>query len=148
MLIVVLRSIHSVRRPLGAALGTALLLAVGVTFMARHVSEWDHVFLGGARHLARGEELFFPADGYLYPPFMAWIVIPFTWIPPAAARLAWLLVNIGSLAVTWRCAWRVSGGGTTAGWRDRLIAAAGIACAARYALNTLAHQQVDLVIAA
>ncbi len=39
---------------------------------------------------------------FLSPPPVAWIATPFTVLPPPAAYLAWSVVTVGCLALTWR----------------------------------------------
>jgi hypothetical protein len=133
---------------------TAVLLfaALGGPFVTRKLSEWDSVYLVAARHLSAGEDLFDLKDGYLYPPFMALVAVPFTALPHATGRLVWYLVNVACIIVLVRAAWRLSGGGAipSASRTDRregVIFAIGLAVGGYYLFDALSHQQTDALIA-
>jgi hypothetical protein len=129
-----------------------VFVAAGVPFCLRTESEWERVFVGAAVHLRHGEDIYNRADAYLYPPFMAVATLPFTALPPAARRLAWLLVNLVATALLLRWAWRAAGGGRVEGaaapWREHAAAVLGALCGVAYIENCLAHQQTDLVMGA
>lgn len=132
-----------------AALGLAV--AVSVPFLKKTDSQFDNVYLRAAARLQRGQDIYPLEDGYLYPPLMAWLAIPLTWIPPATARIVWLGINLVGLAFILRTAWRLSGAKgwfleTT--WQEHLIFWAGLLCALRYGLDCLQNQQTDIVVIA
>src|SRR5207249_2663870 len=65
----------------------------------------------------------------------------------------WYLINVVCVIGLVRWAWRVSGGGPLEGagapdWREHLVFGIGLACAFRFVMDCLAHQQIDLVIGA
>jgi hypothetical protein len=132
-------------------LAILILLIHAVPFLLKHHSEWDEVYLRAAGRLLHGGDVYRYEDGYSYPPFMAWLAIPFTGLPVTVSRVLWLGINIGCLIGIWRLAWRLSGGGTLEGNKvtqlsEHLICFLGVACSVRYALNGIAHHQTDLVI--
>lgn len=132
-----------------AALGLAVV--VSVPFVRKSDSQFDNVYLRAAARLQNGQDIYPLEDGYLYPPLMAWLAIPLTWIPPAAARVVWLAINLAGLAYILRTAWRLSGAKrwfpeTT--WQEHLILWAGLLCALRYGLDCLQNQQTDIVVIA
>jgi hypothetical protein len=122
-----------------------------VPFILKQHSEWDEVYLRAATRLLNGGDVYRLEDGYAYPPFMAWAVIPFTFLSPLISRLVWFAINVACLVGMLRLAWRMTGGGILEGiWptdtREHLICILGLACGLRYALNGIAHHQTDLVI--
>jgi Glycosyltransferase family 87 len=132
-------------------LATVILLAHAIPFLLKQHSEWEEVYLRAAGRLIHGGDVYRFEDGYSYPPFMAWLAIPFTLLPPTASRALWFGINVVCLMAMWRMAWRSSGGGRLEGCeatdkKEHLVCFLGLACAARYALNGIAHQQTDLVI--
>jgi hypothetical protein len=132
---------------------TLVFVAVSITFLGRQDSEWKNVFVRGAEHLRNGEDIYKPEDAYAYPPFMAWATLPFTLVPPAAERSAWLVVNLIALVLLMRWAWRLSGGQRLEGnaavpHGEHLAVILGLLCGAPYLENCLAHQQADIVMGA
>jgi hypothetical protein len=133
-----------------------LFLGYAVPFQLRGRAEWDDVYVRAGARLLAGEHLYvWTADyvGYVYPPFAALVAVPFALLPPGVARAAWYLLNVVCLVQVLRWAWWLSGGGPlqgprAGGAREHLICFLGLACALSYAVNCLAHQQSDLVIAA
>ena len=133
--------------------GFVTLIVLGFVFCRRHQSEWNEVYLPAAAHLWNGEDMYRPEGGYLYPPFMAWMALPFLTLSPSLARLAWLLVNLICLIAMLRWSWRVAGGGRLEGSpaskaSEHLVALLGGLCGLFYLQNCLAHQQTDIVIGA
>ncbi len=132
-------------------LAIVILLIHAVPFLLKHHSEWDEVYLRAADRLLNGGDIYRFEDGYSYPPFMAWLAIPFTVLPTIVSRIIWFAINVGCLIGMWRLAWRLTGGGVLEGiqgtnLKEHLVCFVGIACSARYALNGIAHHQTDLVI--
>jgi hypothetical protein len=117
-------------------------------FMKKSVSQWDLVYVAAAERLVEGGNLF--VNGYFYPPFMAFLAIPFTWLPAMGSRFVWYLVNVVCLVLLWKWAWRLAGGGPLEGsrgdWRERLACLLGLAVAVRYGFDGLQNQQTDMVI--
>src|SRR5262249_12111442 len=89
-----------------------LLVALGIGFVTRteELSEWDHVYLRTSMRMIQGLDIYAFSEGYLYPPVMAWLAIPFTWLPSWGNRLAFYLVNAVCLVYLCRWAWQLSGG--------------------------------------
>jgi hypothetical protein len=135
------------------AAAVAAVVALAVPFWLRQDSEWEQVYVRAAHHLRQGADLYRLEDGYLYPPFTAWAATPFTYLPAAAARAAWLLVNVLCGVVLVRGAWRLAGGPRLEGDSraprgEHLAALLGACCGLPYVQNCVAHQQTDLVIGA
>ena len=74
--------------------GVVTLVVLAVFFCRRRQSEWHDVYLPAAAHLSSGEDMYRPEDGYLYPPFMAFLALPFLVVPASLARFAWFVVNV------------------------------------------------------
>jgi hypothetical protein len=130
-----------------------VFLALAVPFCLRQDSEWELVYVRAADHLWKGEDVYRPEDGYLYPPFMAWAALPFRALPAPLLRGSWLLVNLLCLAALLRWSWRLARGprlegGPPAARAEHAAALLGAACGLPYLHNCLAHQQTDLVIGA
>jgi hypothetical protein len=135
------------------ALATLALAVVSLVFLLKADDEWEHVYLGAAANLRAGRYLYRQADGYLYPPFMAWASVPFTLLPRRIDLAAWLVVNLVCLIAVFRWSWRLAGGGPLEGsapaaWREHCAALLGAACGLAYLQNCLAHRQTDVVLAA
>jgi hypothetical protein len=131
----------------------ALLIGIACPFLTRRNSEWDDVFVRAANHLREGDGLYHWDEGYVYPPFMAALAMPFTFLPQTIERLAWFLISAGCLVLLCRWAWQLAGGGPipslrTGSFREHLIWLLGLACGFRYAIDCLTHQQTDLLIGA
>ena len=93
----------------------ALLAAMAGPFLVKRDSEWNDVYLRAAAHMRTGQDMYLFQEGYLYPPFMAFLAIPFTFLTPLAARAAWFphqwclsgLAFVRCLAIVW---WTVQAG--------------------------------------
>src|SRR6266849_6800537 len=134
-------------------LAIMILSAHAVPILLKQHSEWQEVYVRAAGRLLHGGDIYRFEDGYSYPPFMAWLAIPFTALPAILSRMVWFGINVVCLIVMWRMAWRITGGehleGIKAGnGKEHLVCFLGLACSARYALNGIAHQQTDVVISA
>jgi hypothetical protein len=134
-------------------IAVAIFAGMAFSFLLRTDSEWDDVYVKAANRLAAGEAIYVPGGSYVYPPVMAFLAIPFTFLPQILERLAWFGISVGcmSLMIVW--AWRLSGGGPVptlrpADWREHLIWLLGLGCAFRYMLDCIAHQQTDLLTGA
>jgi glycosyl transferase family 87 len=134
-------------RPYSAA--AIILLGILVwPFLTKIDSQWDLVYVAAAERLTTDQDLF--VEGYLYPPFMAFAAIPFTWLHPVGSRLAWYLVSVLCLVCLWRWAWRLAGGGRLqeemTPWQEHVACMIGLACAFRFGIDCLQNHQTDLVI--
>ena len=124
-----------------AVLGLLLIAAIvglGVPFVTRERSEWDAVFVRTAEHLLAGRDIYAQPDGYTYPPFQAFLAVPFALMPTTANRIAFYALNLACLYWLFRSATKLAGRFTTIG------AAAG----AMFAFHCYAHQQTDIISAA
>lgn len=134
------------------ASGATAFAIVAVCFCLRQQSEWRDVFLPAAARLWRGEDMYRPENGYLYPPFMACAALPFLAPPEPLGRCAWMVVNLAGVYAMLLWSWRASGGqrleGRNAPWSEHLSALLGCLCGVFYLNNCLAHQQTDIVIGA
>jgi hypothetical protein len=141
------------RTHLWTILATIILSMHAVPILLKQHSEWNEVYVRAASRLLHGGDVYRFEDGYSYPPFMAWMAIPFTVLPATLSRMVWFGINVSCLIIMWRLAWRMTGGGQLEGVqasdsREHLVCFLGLACSVRYALNGLAHQQTDVVISA
>ena len=124
-----------------AVLGLLLIAAIvglGVPFVTRERSEWDAVFVRTAEHLLAGRDIYAQPDGYTYPPFQAFLAVPFALMPTTANRIAFYALNLACLYWLFRSATKLAGGFSTIG------AAAG----AMFAFHCYVHQQTDMISAA
>jgi Glycosyltransferase family 87 len=140
------------RRPL-SILALLYFSGMALPFILKPRAEWELVFLDAAEEMAAGQPLYTAHDGFVYPPFAAWVVMPFTFMPQLASRIAWYAINVLCMVCMFRWAWRLSGGGdlkSTATWppREYVIAVMGTLSGGWFASNALAHHQTDLVIGA
>lgn len=122
-----------------------------VPFCTRqHSSEWDDVFVHAGRTIVQGGEMYTPGDSYLYPPFMAWLAIPFGLLPVGLERLLFYGLNVACAIFLCRWSWSLAGGqplqvaGTPRS--EHLICILGLICAFPYIGSALDHQQVDIII--
>ncbi len=129
-----------------------VLIGLAVPFCLRpDKKDWDNSFIPAAMHLRAGESIY--QDGYVYPPFMAWLAVPFSHAPGLPGKLAFYLVNVVAIIVILRTTWRLTGGGRLEGdppvpLREHVMLALGLLTGIYYALDAFSNQQVDLVIAA
>lgn len=133
-------------------LAVLFLIGTAFPFLLRHDSEWEDVYVRAANHLRAGETIYRADEGYVYPPFMAVLALPFALLPQPLERLAWYLVNAACTVLLCRWAWQIAGGGRLEGgavaWGERLACVLGLACGFRYVMDGLAHQQTDVVLGA
>ena len=129
-----------------------ILLVLAIQAVTRQDFEWQDVYIAAARALLSGKDLYAPGP-YLYPPFSALLAVPFVALPTQAVRLVWYAVNVAALGVLLYSAWGLAAGPRFRGagslppceWFALALGALG---SAPYWLNSLAHQQTDIVIAA
>jgi hypothetical protein len=141
------------RYPYTIGLAVLLMALAGTFLKSDRIRDWDKTYLKAAHLLRNGEDIYRLEDGYLYPPIMAWLLTPFTYLSTAQARLGWFAVNAVGVFLLLRWAWRLSGGGAlegarTAGWRQHLICLVGLACGLRFVIDSLAHHQTDVLVGA
>jgi hypothetical protein len=156
--------------------GLVAAIAGGVSFVTRRHSEWQDVYVRAGRHLRMGEAIYHAGEGYVYPPFMAAVAMPFDWIGRHASLALWYGVNLAAAWVVVAIAWRLAKGAreTAAGDATNdathfgqrhsrredsahgvcgirstaIVFGLGAACGVRYLLDNFTHQQTDGVIAA
>lgn len=124
-----------------AVIGVLLVAAIvglGVPFVTRERSEWDAVFVRTAEHLLAGRDIYAQADGYSYPPFQAFLAVPFAQMPPTANRIAFYALNLVCLFWMVRSATKLAGG----------FAIPGAIAGSIFAFHCYAHQQTDVIVAA
>ncbi len=132
------------------------LTIMGIFAVAKHSSEWNEVYYGAAKSLLRGGDMYRDFVGYVYPPFSAWVMIPFTVFPAKLARAIWYLTCALFLVYVVKSSWRAAGGGPlepaagrpAASPREQVAFLIGQACVLQLALNAVTHLQPDLLIAA
>jgi hypothetical protein len=130
-----------------------LFIGMGIPFLLRNNSEWDDVYVRAANHLRAGESMYQPDEGYVYPPFMAVLALPCTFLPAVLGRLAFYGVSVGCAVFLCWCAWRLAGGGPLPSFqpyhiREHWIWILGLVCGFRYVIDGISHQQTDLLIGA
>lgn len=125
----------------------ALFLAT-LPIFTRTYSEFDSVFLHYATILSAGGNIYQGGSIFLYPPWMAFVCIPFTWMPHLAARVCWGILNMLFLWVAIQSAWKASGFSRPANCPESLrVPVLGAICSATFFLNCISHQQFDVIIA-
>ena len=92
-------------------LAIVILSAHAVPILLKQHSEWQEVYVRAAERLLHGGDVYRLEDGYSYPPFMAWLAIPFTALPTTLSRTIWFAMNVACLVCMCRLAWRLTGGG-------------------------------------
>jgi alpha-1,2-mannosyltransferase len=133
--------------------GLFVLLMFGVApiFALRKASDWMIVFVPTASLLWRGQDIYDQPLGYVYPPLQAVLAVPVLPLPPVLQRLAWLAVNAAALWGTLRSAWRLAGGEDLetepARRREHVAFVLGLIIGLTYFLNSLMHQQTDILLA-
>ncbi|MDB5298524.1 MAG: hypothetical protein JWO87_187 [Phycisphaerales bacterium] len=151
-----LRAAHPLLRHPYTAITTIVLFAMGVGAALKRSSEWNEVPLGAAKLLLQGRDIYKEMSAYTYPPFTAYVTIPFTVLPPGVARAIWYLICAAALVYTVKKAWHLAGGpklepiGTpgAGGPREHWAFLIGHAVALQLALNGVTHLQSDTLIAA
>lgn len=136
-----------------ALLACVLVLAMSPRFVFVKQSEWQQVYVDTSRQFLNGDGLYGPGQPYVYPPFMAAMVTPFSFLSEKVSRAFWLAVNALALVVCLRAGWQLAGGGRRLpGWEssrsEHWILWLGLACGGYYIIDSLGHQQTDLVISA
>lgn len=117
-------------------LAIVILIVHAVPILLKQHSEWQEVYVRAGWGLLNGGDVYRLEDGYSYPPFMAWLAIPFTALPTTLSPLLWFSINVGCLVCMWRLAWRLTGGKHLEGIqtdnnKEHLVCFLGLACSAR-----------------
>ena len=125
-----------------------LLFAAASPIFLRTNSEFDQVFKHYAKLLIQGDDIYHEGSVFMYPPWMAFVCIPFNFDPHWLSRLSWGLINIFFLHLAIVSAWNISKevflSNSSQGWLAFIM---GIICSITYFLNCLSHQQFDVIIA-
>jgi hypothetical protein len=131
----------------------AVFIGLGVKFMSfKHKSDWNDVYLHASTLISESRPLYSDFSLYTYPPFMAWLAIPFTKIPPAPSRALWLLVHIACFVGMVRIAWgwmfppASRALSDSERWKRWAVFAFGIVLGGRAMTNCMLHHQTDLVV--
>ena len=126
----------------------SLLLAAASPIFLRTNSEFDLVFKFYAKLLLQGDDIYHEGSVFMYPPWMAFICIPFNSLPQWLSRLSWGTINMFFLYLAIDSAWKISYSVFPStkkfGWVAFIL---GLICATTYFLNCLSHQQFDVIIA-
>jgi len=143
------------------------LTANGIRFMLiKDFSEWDYVFVLGARGLLNGRNFYITlpiadSHAYTYPPLMSLLAVPFAWLWPGGepheigrwiGRFLWYAINVVCALLLWRGCWKAASGGKIEGdapdRQAQWTAIIGLLCGIRFIQDNFDHQQVDLLIGA
>lgn len=145
------RALAAVRERPNAVFLAVALAGLAAQFIGRGPAEWDTVFVASARHLVAGDDFYDLPIGFAYPPFQSLFALPVVGLPRAAQRAAWFAVNAVCLVWLLRAAWRLAGGGPlrfNRDHREHFACWLGLGAGMFFALNSLSHQQTDVVLAA
>jgi hypothetical protein len=133
-------------------------IVLGLGIVRKEATEFEWAYLLTSRHFWNGLGIycheFPPYRAYTYPPFMAALWLPFTFLPKAVERASWFLLNAACMVYLWRGCWKLAGGGRLEGnpagidRREQLAGWLGLGVCVIYLLNNMDHQQTDVVIAA
>ncbi|MSR29887.1 MAG: DUF2029 domain-containing protein [Gemmataceae bacterium] len=129
--------------------GLYLLLTFFATspIFLRTQSEFDTVFIAYARMLAWGGDIYHEGTPYLYPPWMAFFSVPFSWLPHWLSRGAFGLLNMACLVAAVGAAWKLASIYRTGNKSSPWVFILGLLCSATFFLNCTSHQQMDVIIA-
>src|SRR5262249_34332807 len=138
------------RRPY-LIVATAFLIFNGLRFMIiRDFSEWTKVYVLAGNQLIHGADIYalLPIaenHAYSYPPFMAMLAIPFSFLPVQLSVLLWFLINAICAVIVWKWSWRLSGGMPLGGdqpapFSEHLICILGLLCEMRFMQDNFNHR--------
>jgi hypothetical protein len=114
------------------------------------ISEWYHVYVRAALRMRELEPVnVLEERAYAYPPAMAFLTVPLSYLPVRVAALGWFAVNLAAAAAVVVGTWRLAGGPPLRGMARvwLLVFAAGMLINARFSIGSFQHQQFDMVIA-
>ncbi len=139
-----------------AILALVVFAAIAYPLITRRYSEWNEVYIRAANHLRAGDGIYHIGEGYVYPPFMALLAVPFTFASKFASLSIWYVINVAAAFILCHFAWRISTGSRRSseaeslrkGWHEHVIWLLGLAVGVRYVFDGLSHQQTDIVIGA
>ena len=141
-------TVHLKRKILLFSISMILLIAAASPIFLRTNSEFDLVFKPYAKLLLQGKDIYHEGSVFMYPPWMAFICIPFNSFPQWLSRLSWGTINIFFFYLAIDSAWKISksvfASNEKFGWIAFII---GLTCVTTYFLNCLSHQQFDVIIA-
>ncbi len=133
-------------------------IVLGLGIVRKEATEFEWAYLLTSRHFWNGIGIYGlklpPHGAYTYPPFMAALWLPFTFVPKAVERAVWFLLNAACMVYLWRGCWKLAGGGRLEGdpagidRNEQIAAWVGLGACVIYLLNNMDHQQTDVVIAA
>jgi glycosyl transferase family 87 len=133
-----------------------IAIGMGVSAWRRNSPEWTTVLVEAARQLLKAGSVFGATtdpemNGFVYPPFSALAVVPFTWLSHKVSQLAFYLISLACLCLTTRLAWDLSGGRTDrssskAAKAEHATFLLACAIAIKFAFNALSHLQTDLIV--
>jgi hypothetical protein len=133
-------------------------IVLGLGIVRKEATEFEWAYLLTSWHFWNGLGIygheFPPYKAYTYPPFMAALWLPFTFLPKAVERAGWFLLNAACMLYLWRGCWTLAGGGRLEGnpagidRKEQVAAWLGLSTCVIYLLNNMDHQQTDVVIAA
>lgn len=127
------------------------ILIVSIPFLTKSGSEWDTVYVPTAGHLLAGESIYEQVHGFVYPPFSSLLAVPVANSSHIMQRLYWFAINICAIAIAIQAAWSLAHGpeiNSSTPFREKLAAGLGTAVGLTYFLNSLMHQQTDVLLAA
>lgn len=127
-----------------------LYLSIGAPLALRQNGDWNNVYVPAASRLIAGQDLYPLEHGYLYPPLMALLCIPFVPMPTSASLACYFILNGLALWLILHrarqlCATLIP---ATKIKRPGLVLALGLTCGLPFAIDALANRQTDLLIAA
>lgn len=137
--------------PYSIAVGLVFFI-YAAPFMLRTNGDWEGCFLLKAGQLWAGDTVYDDLL-YPYPPFPAFLAVPFLLMPAWLSWPLWYAVNVAAMIFFVRWAWQLSLGGRLEGaervpWQEHLIFGLGLLCGGRLAWNCLSHHQLDILIGA
>ncbi|MEX2119679.1 MAG: glycosyltransferase family 87 protein [Pirellulales bacterium] len=130
----------------------ALFIVFGFVFTRKgERSEWHTCYIRAARRMQAGLVIHRAEPvAYAYPPAMALLAVPFSWLDNRQSLAAWYALNVLATSIVFASAWRLTGGPPLKRLSGRWLATAllGTLLAGRFLAAPLENQQFDMVIAA
>lgn len=133
------------------ALPLLLILLIVIIQQAFKTDPGNGAHLSVGRSLVAGADIYPQGTPYVYPPFTAFLMVPFAFVPLRVAQFIWCIISSVALAILVQSAWKLSGGGALERWDQKSHAnhwmlLLGCLCALRFAFNALQHLSLDLLI--
>jgi hypothetical protein len=140
-----------------------LLVAAGFGIIKKHVSYTAGgtmlvssdvlAYVSAADNMVHGRDIFVRADGesnsYVYPPFLAFLCIPLTVVPPLAVDILWFTLNLVLIAIVIRQSTVVFQGTSFSALSRRdqwSLAAFGILLSLRYLVRNAQDANINIVL--